>query len=437
MVNRGRSQGCVTCKQRRVKCDERRPECGHCRRLGLRCGGYDAKCKAKRLRFKDQNYKFASQSPERHAAPMTALVRAPGPRRLAEPDTAVPFFLLHYAAKGRETASARGFYETLIPAYNASCADSALSLAVSATAKMVLSLWQHGLLGLARPQTAYTEAVGRVLKALQNERERREPATLMAVVALQLYDNIAAVYNRRPATGVHQSGAVSLLPYLATDEGSTAGKGIRRFVFHTEIASAIREKQPPNEMLIAGSTHGGNHSSVLDAIGAEVALLQASYAQLKKRDGDFFDWEVISASQIQEARRIEGQLLAWEATVPEHWKPLRLTRREMDPSVPAYRDACDIYTTCQVASIWNLWRVQRLILAAIIADSQNQPLNLDVQGEETGTLAVQELVDGICYSYFNTWLGFASNHERSHEPHHGAGAFPDTQPSEPIAVALF
>ncbi|KAJ5267258.1 hypothetical protein N7478_010066 [Penicillium angulare] len=56
MVNRGRSKGFVTCKQRRVKCDEAKPECWHCQRLGLRCEGYQTNyCNQK---FRDQTHKF-------------------------------------------------------------------------------------------------------------------------------------------------------------------------------------------------------------------------------------------------------------------------------------------------------------------------------------------------------------------------------------------
>lgn len=396
MVNRGRSKGCVTCKQRRVKCDEAKPECGLCERLGLRCGGYSPKC-AQRLVFKDQTHKFVRKGQARHKTTENALVRTPSPRSAPEPDTAVAFFLGQYAGQGRETASARGLFEILIPAYNSQPKESSLALAVSATAKMVLSLWRYGPRGLAVPHTAYTEAVSSVLKTLQNERARKDPTTVIAIVMLQIYENVVAVYNLRPATRMHQSGAVSLLPYLATDKTTNAGKNIRRFVFHTEIASAIREKKPLDSRLGIANTHGSNPSSMLDAIGAEVALLQASHTWLRGQNTHSSGSRSAVVEHIQEARRIDGHLLAWQQSVPAHWRPRRLGRHDMDWSIPTYQDTCEIYTTCQVAAIWNLWRVQRLILATIIADShqrlQGVPVSMDTGGE-----AVQELVDGICYS---------------------------------------
>ncbi len=400
MVNRGRSKGCVTCKQRRVKCDETRPECGHCRRLGLRCGGYETKC-ARRLKFKDQNHKFFSEKSERQPSPSQALVPVSSPRTIADPDSAVAFYLGQYAGKGRETASARGFFEVLIPTYNAQPENSPLSLALRATATKVLSLWRHGPKGLALPQTAYAEAVSRVRQAVQDDVERQNPATIMAIVALQLCESIAAVFNLRPASKVHQSGAVSLLPYLTTGSNASAGEYIRRFVVHTEIASAIREKKPLPGMFITSTARGSNPSSVLDAIGAEVALLQASHAQLEQQIKAPVELQYILTNQIQEAKRIENKLLTWEQLVPEHWRPLRLPRKEFDSSISAYQDVCEVYTSCQIATIWNLWRVQRLILAAVIADSHTRLRNYDLKTpsqQANETAAAQELVDGICYS---------------------------------------
>ncbi|XWW96822.1 hypothetical protein V2A60_004802 [Cordyceps javanica] len=396
MVNHGRSKGCVTCKQRRVKCDEANPACGPCRRLRLRCGGYDAK-PVRRLKFKDQTHKFVvAKSTERRAGSHCASVRTPGLRSLAEPDSAVPFFLGQYASKGRETASARGFFEMLIPTYNAQPAGSPLELAVEATATMVLSLWRHGPKAMPMPRTAYAAAVSSILKALQDDAERRKPATVMAVVALQQYENIAAVYNLRPATRVHQSGAVSLLPYLATDGPSSAGNSIQSFVFHTEIASAIREKRPLCGACSPASVHAGNPSSVLDTIGADVALLQARHKQVVNQSLETTELRSVLTSQIQEARRIENQLLAWEQLVPRHWKPLRLSREQMSSSIPAYQGVCETYASCSIASIWNLWRVQRLILMVIMAESSGK---IEAWADRGACeLVVQGLVDGICYS---------------------------------------
>lgn len=188
MVNHGRSNGCATCKQRRVKCDQARPKCQACQRLGLHCGGYKMK---HALKFRDQTHKFFTNSRVQSRGSVSIM-------RPAEPDTAVPFFLQHYAGIGRSMGSARGFFEVLIPVYYSQPQDSALSLAVSAVASKILALWRHDTRGF-RPET-YTQAVKCLRRTIADRNEWGKPETVLAVLALQLYENVAAIYGLRTAT---------------------------------------------------------------------------------------------------------------------------------------------------------------------------------------------------------------------------------------------
>ncbi|RWQ99546.1 hypothetical protein C8Q69DRAFT_451574 [Paecilomyces variotii] len=366
MVNRGRSGGCATCKQRRVKCDEAKPECLLCRRLGIRCEGYQTNSTRRKLKFKDENHKFrikAAQIQDRAAVP----------RPLAEPDTAVPFYLWHYANMGRDFGSARGFFEILIPVYCSQKQDSVLSLAVSAMASRILALWRHDTRNFLWPEKAYAQAVACLRRAVQDQSERSKPATILAVLMLQLYDDIAAVYGVHSATRVHHNGAVSLLPFAnSNDINGMIGAYIRRFMIHTEISSAMRQKRPLQSIEYSwiGSKHlmaaPDNPSSALDAIGASVAELQASYMRLEIQKRSMPLSQLARREWRAEAKRIDEQLLAWAQSVPDHWRPLKLiSGRDIDPSIPTYRSVCEVYPSCTIANIWNLWRFQRLLLAKI------------------------------------------------------------------------
>ena len=206
MVNRGRSGGCVTCKQRRVKCDEEKPKCQSCQRLGLLYSGYRTKCTE--IKFKDQNHKFFT-----NAVQVQAQDQVPAPRPLAEPDNAVSFFLGYYASMGRDLESARGFFEILVPVYCSQPQNSALSLAVSAVATRIISIWRYGPESFQSPRETYTQTITSLRSALQDRVERSNPATLLAVLSLHLYENIAAIYGLNSATRIHLDGAVSLLPF--------------------------------------------------------------------------------------------------------------------------------------------------------------------------------------------------------------------------------
>ncbi|RAL10202.1 Zn(II)2Cys6 transcription factor [Aspergillus homomorphus CBS 101889] len=421
MVNHGRSGGCVTCKTRRVKCDEARPECQSCQRLSLRCGGY--KTKPVRIRFKDQNPKFFCTK----SAPRKALQdRCSVPdklRSLAQPDPAVPFFLQHYAIMGRDMESTRGFFEILVPVYGAQRQDSALSLAVSAVASEILSLWRHGSSSRASQET-YTQALKGLRRTMQDPGEWGKPETMLAVLALQFYENLAVIYGRHSSTRAHHDGAVSLLPFASSDDKHGAISAyIQRYIIHSEISSAIRQKR-----LLRSTAHSCLGSkgplaapasliSTLDTISASVAELQASYS-LTARNGFVSSSEIIPRDWRAEAKCIDEQLLAWAQNVPEHWQPLRLSSgRDIDPSIPTYESVCEVYLSCQIGTLWNEWRVQRLLLVKIILSSLSaNPMSEASECLENADLAnykhnLQDLVDSVCYSvpfYLGNQAGYLS-----------------------------
>jgi hypothetical protein len=340
----------------------------------------------------------------------------PGPRQLAEPDTAVPFFLWHYANIGRDIGSARGFFEMLFPVYCSQQQDSVLRLAVSAVASNILSLWRHG--SFQSSWKSYAQAVARLRSAVQDRIERSKPATVLAVLMLQLYENVTAVYGLRSPTDIHLNGAVSLLPF--TDSGSMNGMisaYLRRFVLHIEISSAMRQERALQD--IAYSWLGSkdliaapdNPSSALDAIGASVAELQARYRQLATQNSNTLSSQQVLRGYMAEASCIDEKLLAWARSLPDRWQPLRLTSgQDVDSSIPTYRSVCEVYPTCQIANIWNLWRIQRLLLVKVtlgsldkILQSGDSELTKDQISAETRNFVerrqiLQEMVDCVCYS---------------------------------------
>ncbi|KAK3180439.1 hypothetical protein K4F52_008167 [Lecanicillium sp. MT-2017a] len=437
MVNRGRSGGCVTCKQRRVKCDEAKPECRTCLRLHLCCQGYNKPKRNTKLTFKDQSHKFRANnttrdvgSPRSRDVVRAASIERQSPQvdvhhvkvltlhRPSEPDTAVPFFLDHYASMGRDMGSTRGFFEMLVPACASQPQESALSLAVSALASEIMSVWRQDASSFRSPRAAYTQALARLRSATQDPIERSRPATVLAVLSLQMYENASAIYDLRQASITHHNGAASLLSSMDSDgmDGTVRGY-LRQFMLHTEVSSAIRQKR---RLKSTAHTLIGNRdiralpenpSSTLDAIGASFAELQASYTEYMKHGGSTVSLERVLKEWRAEAWKLDRELLAWGENVPDHWRPQRfIGGRDFDSSIPAYQSICEVYPTCQIASIWNLWRIQRLLLAKMTLGSLNAFSDLsrfgftygDYLGEPTDLFAcqqtLQEVVDSVCYS---------------------------------------
>lgn len=436
MVNRGPSAGCLTCKQRRVKCDEAKPECRACVRLALRCEGYTRPTRYARLKFKDQNHKFgteirhtvdatngdvsqASNSPSRlpdFGVHRRDVERTPTLRSLSNPDTAVLFYLYNYASLGREMESTRGFFELLIPTYFAQPQDSALSLAVSALASEVWLMWLHHPSSFRTSRGSYTRAIASLRNATQDPMKRDQPATALAALVLQTYENASAIFDLRWASSMHHKGAASLVSILdmhGTDV--TLRAYLCKFILHTEVSTAIRQKKPLTDIAYSylrsetTSSVPDNPSSALDAIGVSIAELQSRYIQFMTQGVSMTSLECVAWNA--EIKVVDGQLLAWAKAVPYHWKPSRLVSgRDFHPSIPSFQPICDVYPSCQVASIWNLWRFHRILLMKMILGSlgalPSQSCIDSIRGRAMSQVkdfinyevTLQETIDSVCHS---------------------------------------
>ncbi|KAL4900155.1 hypothetical protein BDW74DRAFT_162457 [Aspergillus multicolor] len=362
---------------------------------------------------------------------------------------------------GRGMESARGFYEILVPEYDAQPADSALSLAVSALASKTLSLWR-GAANLQETEKIYTQAVGAlrcsVATCSQRQGGKVATATLLAALALQLYENLASIFGlRSAATRVHHDGAVSLLPFTNRDPNDDPTNNkvaayVRRYILHNEVSSALRQKRPlrPHAYDLIASQEKDlvaapdNPSSTLDLIGTSVAELQASYIS--------FLSDCRSVPPIQnvttrmkcalqaEAQHLDAQLVSWAQSVPAHWTPLKVAGQDLDPSivVNAFEETAEIYPSCQIGNVWNFWRCQRLILVKIILAlnslKEDQPDRLNAIIEYPADVVqcrhtLQGLVDSLCHSV-PFYLGNRVNHSSMHDFTDPGIIFP-TYPASP------
>ncbi|TLD05686.1 hypothetical protein E2P81_ATG10428 [Venturia nashicola] len=412
MVNRGRSTGCHTCKQRRVKCDEAKPECRTCQRLGLCCPGYCTRKYAK-IRFQDETHKFAVLEPVPRVRRGASFDMA----RL-DGDAPVLFYLTHYAGMGRDMGSTRGFFELLLPAYTREPAGSALSLAVSTLAAEVYAMWQQDPTSFRSPRHSYHRAISRLRTATQHPVERGKPATVLAALVLQTYENVCAIYGLRWASSTHHAGAASLLRCVESDDtDETVRDHLRRFMLHTEVSKAMRQQTPVDNAALSwinaveDGLDNDNPSAALDVIAISLAKLQAACAHHDGHSSLTPPPELVLQRRMAEAKKIETALLAWATLVPDHWTPVRLkSGKSFDSSISSFHFTCETYPTCQIASIWNLWRCQRLLLAKITfgildlakllrcSDTVHGIDPVEIPTRQSCQVAIQEMIDGMCYS---------------------------------------
>ncbi|KAH7226332.1 hypothetical protein BKA60DRAFT_555855 [Fusarium oxysporum] len=416
MVNRGASQGCVTCRHRRVKCDERKPWCKACLRLGIECTGYEKRG----LKFKDETVRYGANSAavtrisKRAKQPSLerTIIRLPSDH---PQDLAVPFFLTYVTDVGRSLESTRGFLEFVRPALASERHDSALNTAVTATSIKIWSMIGKIPSSSPLPYQLLVKALKRLHQATEEPMERGRDETVLAALVLQMHDTLSAVSGQTRAHGAHREGAFTLL--LQRENCFKNSKYYAHLVgnlLHSRVSVSVRNRMRlPTKDLEWIETEvapilPSNPSSALDMIGVSIADLQHTFRDMSPPT-------VLSSPDTklrQQICNLDTQLRTWLKRIPDSWYPRRMKSGiDFDPSVPSYRGACDIYPSIQVANIWNAWRIYCLILEDIKDQlTKSSALSADQHFDDENSISdyamfwtsnerrVQELVDSICLS---------------------------------------
>ncbi|KAF5699957.1 transcriptional regulatory moc3 [Fusarium mundagurra] len=416
MVNRGASQGCVTCRQRRVKCDERKPWCKACLRLGIECTGYEKRG----LRFKDETVRYRADSAAvtrvskrtKQSSLEKTIIRSPSNH---PQDLAVPFFLTYVTDVGRSMESTRGFLEFIRPALASEPHESALSSAVAATSIKIWSMIGKLSPASPLPYQLLVKALKQLHQATEEPVERGRDETVLAALVLQMHDTLSAVSGQSRAHGAHREGALTLL--LQREDCFKNSKYYAHLVgnlLHSRVSVSVRSRtRLPTKDLDWIETEvapilPNNPSSSLDMIGVSVADLQHAFRDISQ--------STLLSSAVAKLRHqicdLDTQLRKWLKRIPSSWYPRRMKSGiDLVPSVPSYHGACDIYPSIQVANIWNAWRIYCLILEDI-KDQLTKPSarsaaqHFEVKNNmsdyamfwTSNAHRVKELVDSICLS---------------------------------------
>ncbi|KAK3294207.1 uncharacterized protein B0H64DRAFT_361522 [Chaetomium fimeti] len=437
MVNHGPSKGCSTCRKRRVKCDGDRPSCRECLRLRRVCGGYELEKKTGgiRIRFKHQGTgarqvlspTSRSRSPRMSTTPeWTRQAVIPATITPSDESSAVCFFLTSIASLGRSLHSTQGFLEPLFPVVAKEHPDSVLSTVLTAVATKLWSMWKTPTNSYRTPHPPFTRALSRLRAALNDPLERSKDSTVLGAILMHFYESLAARSTHRRTVRAHQDGARALLEHGAgTVPDSDCRAYLRGYLRHCDV-STFMEVQPDDTWDLHVWFNAGwddsmpaTPSAVLDLIGLSIADLQTRLSTLmcglakNNLDG------LALATWWQDASSVDAQLLDWVQLVPASWQPY--AKPEEDTF--AYLGFCDIYPTVQIATIWNVWRVCRLMVLrmelCLLAKAPPEAL------QQTISIATKEcsfpdpnrgreLVDSICRS-MPFYLGNRQNHGGMHD----------------------
>ncbi|TPX12297.1 uncharacterized protein E0L32_006944 [Thyridium curvatum] len=421
MVNLGPSGRCHTCRERRVKCDEAKPECHRCIKADRNCGGYEKLPRP--FKIQDQTYKFCRASP-RPADTGSGKAGTPdrGRPSISPLSSTVPFgpendavsFFLGDCLGGRSFDSSHGLFEVIMPLLNSEPKDSALSTAVASVASKYFVLWTEGPKAFLLPDKSLNHSLARLRAAIQDPAQRSQPSTILAALILHWYENVSSVFGGRKVLRHHYNGALSLLPVAEyMPEQTTAGSWtgyMARYLIHLEVSLALREGRPLSERTLAQAkarhaTVMPNPSSILDDLGADIADLRFRFIRMSKLKAQSVS-HTSRTIWFNDALKTHLGLLAWAECAPADWLPLRLrSDLDFDPSISSYMKMCDVYPSCQIASVWNLWRWYRLLLLHMLLALQ-QGVSISRYESEPAAImsvadcqdAMQQTIDDICFS---------------------------------------
>jgi hypothetical protein len=315
-------------------------------------------------------------------SPDSRIVVAPAPHQR---DLAVSFFLGYLNIAGRSLESSRGFLEYINPILANEKPDSVLAAAVDAASTTLWAQLRHESIPEAEQHQLSHRAVVRLQNAISGAEHQSHNATVAAALVLQLHDTLSALFTQQRATGIHRSGALALLAQRIDMKNTKYETELLANLLHYKVSLCVRtwKALPPHEIEWLKNEVipilPARPSSHLDLIGVSVASLQHSFTQLDSSN------PVMLSQLVMDVSDVGDQLDVWLDAVPEHWYPSHI---ENTKAMDCYRGACDVYPSIQVATIWNAWRIYRLIIESI-KGQLGLMRNDDIS---------QQLVDDICYS---------------------------------------
>ena len=318
-----------------------------------------------------------------------AILPPPAPR---QQDLAVSFFFNYLTIAARSLESSQGFLEYICPVFIIEGHSSVLAAAVKAAAARLWVRLRPNSISKSEQQQLTYRAVVCLQRAINGSDQSSHDATVLAALALQLRDTLSALFFQQKATGSHRDGALAL---LSQQDDSVKDTRLLANLLHYKVSLAVRQGRAlPSTALDWLHTRvipalPNSPSCHLDVIGVSVARLQQAFSDFHSADSD-----ILSAQLLDDISAVEYQLDLWLEVVPQHWCPRRLQAGESSEGrLYMYHDACDIYPSVQPVTIWNAWRIYRLIMCSIKAQ-----LGMSQHDQQRNNHQVKHLVNEICHS---------------------------------------
>ncbi|KKY36364.1 putative negative acting factor [Diaporthe ampelina] len=391
------------CRTRRIKCDEAKPTCNQCAKSRRQCPGYkdefdlvfrnETKATERRAQKANRKGSVASSSSDRSSiasspssieslSPIAKeFVRSPTGESIS-PLLSIPtdqlascHFFSNFILVPRQ-GSTRGFMDYLLPLMKSEAQNSHLQHAFNACSLAHLGNRVRST-SEDIPDKAlseYTKALAATHEALKDPEASKTDGTLAAVLLLGLYENITAKEMGMFSWGSHIEGAISLVKQrgrkqLRTKTGLLLFIAVRtQMIIHTLtsgkapimgvdwwISDAVKDSSAAECQKINIKT---------SELRAEVTRLMTTVARTPENIE-------LMLTLIRRAQTVDQECVRWMKNVPDSWGYKSVAWEDSVPSgdfsrAEVFPGRVDVYRDFYIASVWNMVRVTRLVLASVI-----------------------------------------------------------------------
>ncbi|KAH9890876.1 hypothetical protein F4778DRAFT_796376 [Xylariomycetidae sp. FL2044] len=397
------SRGCQMCRTRRIKCDETKPTCNQCAKSRRQCPGYKDEfdlvfrneTKATERRAQKANKKAMAQAQK---APRQGSLSPDGspcetvspvwPESIKSPleQAVIPalklpveqqagcHFVSNFILLPKE-GTTHGFLDFIPQLLKHDGEKNHLQHAFNACSIAFLN--NRANTGNTLSEKAlheYTKALNGTNIALRDSEAQKADSTLAAVLLLGLFESITAKQIGMCNWGSHTEGAIQLVKsrgrkQLRTKIGLSLFIAVRtQMIIHTLTtgkAPVMGAEWWITEAI--NDTSAANCQRLLIKTGdLRAKITQMMNSMTRTPDNIERMLEVIRMTQT-----VDQEVVSWMQNLPDWWQFKTVAWEDHVPNgdyakAEVFPGRVDMYKDFSIASIWNMARTARLILASLI-----------------------------------------------------------------------
>jgi hypothetical protein len=386
------------CRTRRIKCDETKPTCKQCAKSQRTCPGYKDEfdlvfrneTQATERRAKKANKKAlalkagkASAAPEQindnlpssspgsssHKESVGALIQLPVDQQ------ASCHFISNFVLMPKQ-GTTRGYMDFLPQLLGTESTMKHFKYAFDACALASLNnRVGSGADFAANAIGTYTKALAATQEALRTPELAQRDSTLAAILLLGLFENMTARQLGTMSWGSHIEGAIHLVKARGKNQlQSKVGLQLFIAVRTQMIIHTITSGRAP----AMGAEWWVNDNSFMDAYGAGSQRLSLRMSELRAEINRLMatvsrtpDHVELMLDVIRRCQMMDQECVNWAKNLPDEYQPRTVTWEDYVPNgdytrAEVFPGRVDVYQDLMVASMHNMTRCSRLMLASLI-----------------------------------------------------------------------